>query len=69
MSGRELGKMPVLMFANHIQRSNCTLEEAVTALERCVEEKLLEKKQTNSESKLSPTTTGESEWATHGGQR
>jgi len=52
MSGRELGKMILLMHANYIQRNRCTLEEALDALEKTLTDKLNERSKKDSASRV-----------------
>jgi hypothetical protein len=52
MSGRELGKMILLMHANYIQRDRCTLDEALGALEKTLADKLDERSKKDSASRI-----------------
>ncbi|KAF8534032.1 pachytene checkpoint component Pch2 [Trichophaea hybrida] len=58
LSGRTLGKMPFLMHAEYIQRGQCTIGEALDALEHTVDDELEAKNQTDSESKHGNQTNG-----------
>ncbi|KAI5819465.1 ATPase family associated with various cellular activities-domain-containing protein [Pyronema omphalodes] len=44
LSARTLGKLPFLMHAAYVQRENCTMEEALEALEKTVEDVLEDRK-------------------------
>ena len=52
MSGRELGKMIILMHANYIQRSRCELREALDALEKSVADKVEERGKRDSDGRI-----------------
>lgn len=49
-SGRTLGKLPVMMHAGYIQRNECTLDEALDALEKAVDDELESRSRMDSES-------------------
>jgi len=51
--------MPFLMHAGYIQRGQCTVDEALDALEHTVDDELEAKNQTDSESKRGNQTGGD----------